>query len=146
MPVADRTSVRVYFASNMRTLATQLRLRRLLRTQAEYHRRLQQAGPVGSLAEAASARLLQLVRDVRSAWARESGGQALTGLHGYVARSLAAMEGAAAAMRYPGADLPRLNAEFRDAGLPLVFFLRGLDDSESPALAELIGQPLAQSA
>lgn len=130
----------------MRTLATQLRLRRLLRTQADYHTRLLQAGPAGSLAEAASARLLQLVQDVRSAWARESGGRVLTGLHGYVARSLATMEAAAAAMRRPGADLARLNAEFREAGLPLVFFLRGLDDSNSPVLAELIGQPLARSA
>ena len=40
----------------------------------------------------------------------------------------------------------RLGVEFRDTGLPLVFFLRGLDDSEAPVLAELTGGGLRRSA
>lgn len=131
---------------NMRTLTTQLRLRRLLRTQADYHRRLLEAGTGGPLATAASARLLDLLGDVRSAWQRESGELVLTDLQGHVTRSLAVMGASAAAMARPGADLTRLNTEFRDAGLPLVFFLRGLDDSDAPAVAELAGQSLARTA
>ncbi len=130
----------------MRTLATQMRLRRLLRTQADYQSRLGLEGAAGQLSSAASARLLELLGDVRSAWGRESSALLLTDLQGYVTRSLAAMAASAAAMARPGADLVRLNVEFRDAGLPLVFFLRGLDDSDAPVLAELSGRPLARSA
>ena len=136
----------VILVSNMRTLATQMRLRRLLRTQADYHRRLVLEDAPAQLAAAASVRLLELLRDVRSAWVKESGDLGVNDLQGYVTRSLVAMGAAAAAMATRGADLQRLNAEFRDAGLPLVFFLRGLDDSEDPVVAELTGQPLARSA
>lgn len=127
----------------MRTLATQMRLRRLLRTQAEYQDRLARDG---RLAGAASARLLELLRDVRTSWNRESEGRELAGLASHVSRSLAAMQAAAAAMAMPGADLRRLDAEFREAGVPLVFFLRGLDDSDGPVLAELAGQALPRTA
>jgi hypothetical protein len=130
----------------MRTLATQMRLRRLLRAQAEYHQRLVTEGAVGPLAAAASARLRQLLQDVRTTWARESQGAELAGLRSYVQRSFAAMEAAAAALARPGADVHRLGAELRDAGVPLVFFLRGLDDSEAPVLAELAGRSLRRSA
>jgi hypothetical protein len=130
----------------MRTLTTQMRLRRLLRTQADYHRRLLGDGTAGALASAASARLLELLRDVRSAWASESGELVVTGLQGYVTRSLAVMAASSAGIARPGADLARLSAEFRDAGLPLVFFLRGLDDSDAPVVAELTGHVLARSA
>jgi hypothetical protein len=130
----------------MRTLATQMRLRRLLRTQADYQQRLLAEAQGGPLASAASARLLQLLADVRASWARESQGVDLAGLRGYVARSLATMQAAAAAMTRPGADPRSLGAEFRDAGLPLVFFLRGLEDSAAPAFAELTGEALPRSA
>jgi hypothetical protein len=127
----------------MRTLATQMRLRRLLRTQAEYQERLARDG---RLAPAASARLLQLLQDVRASWNRESEGLELAGLASHVSRSLAAMQAAAATMAMPGADLRRLDGEFRGAGVPLVFFLRGLDDSDGPVLAELAGQALPRTA
>jgi hypothetical protein len=124
----------------MRTLATQMRLRRLLRVQAEYQERLLIEGPAGPLAAAASARLLQLLHDVRATWARESQGVDLSGLRPHVQRTLAALEAAAAALAHPGADASRLGADLRDAGVPLVFFLRGLDDSGDPVLAELAGR------
>jgi hypothetical protein len=130
----------------MRTLATQMRLRRVLRVQAEYHQRLVSEGATRQLASTASARLLQLVQDTRATWTRESQGAELAGLRSYVLRSFAAMEAAAAALPQPRADAARLGAEFRDAGVPLVFFLRGLDDSEGPVVAELAGKPLARSA
>jgi hypothetical protein len=130
----------------MRTLATQMRLRRLLRAQVEYQQRLVAEGPTGPLGAVAAARLLRLLHDVRATWARESQGAELAGLRSHVQRSFAAMEAAAAALARPGADVARLGAELRDAGVPLVFFLRGLDDSEAPVLAELAGQALRRSA
>src|SRR2546430_6236104 len=130
----------------MRTLATQMRLRRLLRTQAEYQRRLAGEGLPGPLAAAAAARLLQQLAEVRETWEREARGLELAGLRGHVSRSLAAMQAAAAGLGRPGADVARLGAELRDAGVPLVFFLRGLDDSEAPVLAELAGRELPRTA
>lgn len=127
----------------MRTLATQMRLRRLLRAQLEYQQRLLSEGTVGPVASAASSRLLQLLQDVRGTWARESHGVDLGGLRPYVQRSLAAMEAAAAALAQPGADVSRLGADLREAGVPLVFFLRGLDDSDALVLAELAGRAAA---
>ena len=131
----------------MRTLATQMRLRRLLRVQAEYQRRFALEGWRGSLAASASARLLQILQDVRASWDGETGGMDLAGLRSYVQRSFASMEAAAASLTQPGADPARLLAELREAGVPLVFFLRGLDGSELPVLAELAAaQPLPRSA
>lgn len=130
----------------MRTLATQMRLRRLLRVQAEYQRRFVVEGSAGPLAAAASARLLQLLHDVRDTWARDATGVELGGLRPYLQRSFAAMEAAAAGLARPGADAARLFADLREAGVPLVFCLRGLDDSEAPVLAELAAQPLPRSA
>jgi hypothetical protein len=128
----------------MRTLQTQMRLRRALRTQAEYQRRLGTEGMAEELRRAASARLLQLLRDTRAAWAQESAGAALGGLRTHVNRSLSAMEAAAAALERPGGE-PDFQP-FRDSGVPLVFFLRGLDDSSEPVLAELTGAALQRSA
>jgi hypothetical protein len=56
------------------------------------------------------------------------------------------MEAAAAGFERPGADLAGLSEQFRAAGVPLVFFLRGLDDSSDPVLAELTGAALERSA
>jgi hypothetical protein len=121
----------------MRTLATQMHLRRVLRVQAEYQGRLLVEPDPAPLASAASARLLRLLQDVRATWGRESRGAELAALRPYVLRTLTAMQAAAAAIARPGADQARLGAEFREAGVPLVFCLRGLDDSEAPVVAEL---------
>jgi hypothetical protein len=132
--------------ANMRTLQTQMRVRRALRVEAEYRRRLVTEGRDPDLARAGTARLLHVLRDVRAAWAQESAGSDLSGLRGHVSRWLAAMESAAAGFERPGADLANLSEQFRDAGVPLVFFLRGLDDSSDPVLAELTGMVLERSA
>jgi len=130
----------------MRTLQTQMRVRRALRVEAEYQRRLYAEGPSPDLARAGAARLLQVLRDVRAAWSQESAGTDLAGLRGHVSRCLSAMEAAAAGLERPGADLADVSARFRDAGVPLVFFLRGLEDSSDPVLAELTGTALKRSA
>ena len=123
-----------------------MRLRRLLRTQADYQQRLLREGRPGPLAAAASARLLQLLSEVRTTWEREAQGVDLAGLRAHVSRSLAAMQAAAAALGAPGADVVRLGAELREVGVPLVFFLRGMDDSDAPVLAELAGRDLPRTA
>ena len=87
-----------------------------------------------------------MLRDVRASWAQESAVSDVSGLRGHVSRWLSAMEGAAAGLERPGADLADLGEQFRDAGVPLVFFLRGLDDSSDPVLAELTGSVLERSA
>jgi hypothetical protein len=130
----------------MRTLQTQMRVRRALRVEAEYQRRLAAEGWNADLARAAAARLLHVLQDVRVAWNQESSAADLSGLRSHVSRWLAAMEAAAAGLERPGADLMDLSAQFRDAGVPLVFFLRGLDDSSEPVLAELAGGVLQRSA
>lgn len=130
----------------MRTLQTQMRVRRALRVETEYRRRLSSEGYSADLARAGAARLLHVLRDVRAAWSHESAGSDLSGLRGHVSRWLSAMEAAAAGLERPGADLAGLSEQFRDAGVPLVFFLRGLDDSSDPVLAELTGSLLERSA
>jgi hypothetical protein len=130
----------------MRTLQTQMRVRRALRTEAEYHRRLLSEGQETDLGQAASARLLQVLRDVRAAWAQESAGVDLGSLRMHVSRWLTAMEAAAAGLAQPGADVGLLSARFVEAGVPLIVFLRGLDDSSAHLLAELAGPTLARSA
>ncbi|HXM57442.1 MAG TPA: hypothetical protein VOB72_18740 [Candidatus Dormibacteraeota bacterium] len=123
-----------------------MRLRRLLRIQAEYQERFALEGASGPLRAAASARLLRLLQDVRASWIRESQGVELAGLRPFVHRWLATMEAAGAALAQPGADVARLCADLREAGVPLVLFLRGVEDSDAPVLAELAGRPLARSA
>jgi hypothetical protein len=117
----------------MRTLATQVRLRRLVRTFAEVFARLESEPPerrlVGSLVD----RLLELSGDVRAAWAQESrlGGLG-PALEAYVGESLRTADLAVAGLRQPGADLELLRGDFEAAALPLEVFLRGLN--AEPAL------------
>jgi len=120
----------------MRTLGTQVRLRRLLRVQADYQQRLALEAAPRPVAKAAAARLVDLVTGARATWQQESAGFDLGRLRGHVSRSLAAMEAAAASLERPGADYPALFGELRDAGMPLVFFLRGLEESDERALGE----------
>ncbi len=115
----------------------------MLRVQAQYQERLAVEG-AASLAQAASTRLLQLLREVRAGWSREV--QVPAPVHAFVSRSVASMEAAAAAMARPGADLARLGVEFRETGMALVLFLRGLDEASPTVLAELLGEPLPRSA
>lgn len=120
----------------MRTLGTQVRLRRLLRIEADYQHRLAAEAAPRELAEAAAARLLDQVAAVRATWLQESAGADLGELRGHVSRCLAAMDRAAAGLQLPGADHAGRLAELREAGMPLVFFLRGLESSDERALAE----------
>jgi len=118
---------------NMRTLATQVKLRRLIRAFAEARGRLGseplERRPARSLVD----RLLELSGELREAWDRESpAGPLEPALERHVSASLRTIELAAAGLGQAGADLDLLRADFEGAALPLEVFLRGLEGE--PAL------------
>ena len=121
----------------MRTLATQVKLRRLVRTSAEAWNRL--ASDPLELARAGSTvdRLLALSAEVREAWKHEVEAQSLDEpldepLKRYVRESLRSAELAITGLQQAGADIELLRDDFEAAALPLEVFLRGVD--AEPAL------------
>ena len=124
-------------APNMRTLGTQVKLRRLIRSWAEISARLESQPPERRLVGALVDRLEELAADVRAAWVRESSADRLLNglepaLAEYVTGSLRTAELAIAGLRQAGADVELLRGDFEAAALPLEVFLRGLD--AEPAL------------
>lgn len=123
----------------MRTLATQMRLRRLIRVHAEYVDRLAGAPADGELAQAARLRLLGLSRDLREAWASDlaadGAGSGAAVLDRHVQRTLRAVEAVVAEMARPAADRRWLQERFQDAAVPLLMFLRGLEEAPAELLA-----------
>lgn len=131
----------------MRTLQTQLRLRRLLRSHSEYLDRLRSDPADADLGRTAAARLAQLIGDVRTAWQTESAGGGPEPLRRHVSRTLSALESAAAELRRPNTDLVWLGDRFRESAAPLLFFLRGLEDApEDQLYAWVAPRPLSRSA
>jgi len=120
----------------MRTLATQVKLRRLTRAFAEAQARLAVEPPDRRLVGALVDRLQGLAAEVRDSWRREASDRLLEALprplDGYVRDSLRTAELAIAGLRQAGADLELLRSDFEAAALPLEVFLRGLD--AEPAL------------
>jgi hypothetical protein len=117
----------------MRTLGTQVKLRRLIRAFGEVQGRLSlepvERRLVGSLVD----RLLELALDVRDTWRRESLARPpAPALARYVRDSLRTAELAVAGLGQAGADLELLRGDFESAALPLEVFLRGMD--AEPAL------------
>ena len=117
----------------MRTLATQVRLRRLDRAFSEALDRLLSEPAEREMVGLISAKLLELASDVREAWRRKSAAsRPADALDGYVKEALRTAEFAIAALPQTGADLELLGRDFDGAVLPLEVFLRGLDSE--PAL------------
>jgi hypothetical protein len=117
----------------MRTLATQVKLRRLVRTSAEAWNRLTSDPLELSRAGSTVDRLLGLAAEVREVWRREAATGALDEpLERYVSESLRSAELALSGLQQAGADLELLRDDFEAAVLPLEVFLRGLD--AEPAL------------
>ena len=117
----------------MRTLETQVKLRRLIRAFTEARGRLEseplERRVVGSLVD----RLLELAADLRESWRREKALRPLEApLERYVKESLRTIELAVAGLSQAGADVELLRDDFESAALPLEIFLRGLD--AEPAL------------
>jgi hypothetical protein len=117
----------------MRTLATQVRLRRLLRSFTEAVDRLLSEPSERRLADSVAARLQELTGQVRESWARERlAGRLSESIDRYVEDSLRTMELVIAGLPQAGADLELLRQDFEVVALPLEIFMRGLD--AEPAL------------
>ena len=117
----------------MRTLATQVRLRRLDRAFSEALDRLLSEPAEREMVGLISAKLLELASEVREAWRRESAAsRPVEALDAFVKEALRTAEFAIAAMPQTGADLELLGGDFEGAVLPLEVFLKGLDSE--PAL------------
>jgi hypothetical protein len=117
----------------MRTLNTQVRLRRLIRAFGEAVDRLasepQEREHTGSVV----ARLMAMAEAVRDAWQRESElNQPAPPLEAYVAGTLRAVEYSISGLDQAGSDPALLKQDFESAAWPLEYFLRGLD--AEPAL------------
>lgn len=117
----------------MRTLATQVKLRRLVRTSAEAWARLASDPRERARAGSVVDRLLELAAEVGDAWRRESlAARPEAAFERHVQESLRAAELAISGLQQAGADLELLRGDFEVAALPLEVFLRGLD--AEPAL------------
>ena len=119
----------------------------------EYTERLAAAPADGELAQLARARLLQLAEDVRRSWRSDlaAAGDASVAEHAvmdrHVERSLKAIESVAAEVTRPAGDRQWLGERFKDAALPLVFFLRGLEEAPAELVSDwLAPRRLAESA
>src|SRR3977135_3899990 len=117
----------------MRTLATQVKLRRLIRTFAESAERLRSDPYERRMAGSVADRLLGLSAEVRESWRRDILATPQPApLDGYVKEALRTADLAIAGLQQAGADLELLRDDFESAALPLEVFLRGL--AAEPAL------------
>ena len=113
---------------NMRTLSTQVKLRRLIRSSSDTFSRLRWEPADLRVAGSIVDRLLELAAEVRESWAQEAlSGRPGEPLSAFVAESLRMAELAIAGMAQEGSDLELLRQDFDQAALPLEVFLRGLD-------------------
>jgi len=117
----------------MRTLSTQVKLRRLVRSTSDAYSRLRWQPAERSMAGSMVDRLLELAAEVRESWAQEAiAGRPGEALSAFVAESLRMAELAISGIAQDGSDLHLLQQDFDRAALPLEIFLRGLD--AEPAL------------
>jgi hypothetical protein len=135
----------------VRTLGTQVRLRRLLRLEGELIQRLATLDADPRLRRVVTRRLLEAIGDVRTAWTadlRATGDGAGVGeLRRHVSRALATLEALAASLERPAGDVKMADGEFREVAVPLLFFLRGVEDAGDQALlAWLAPEPLRRTA
>jgi hypothetical protein len=117
----------------MRTLSTQVGLRRLIRSFDEAVNRLLSDPHERQAAGSVAARLLELATAVRESWRRENAaGRLPKSMERYVRDALRTIDLAIAGLQQAGADLDVLREDFEEAALPLEIFMRGLD--AEPAL------------
>ena len=135
----------------MRTLGTQVRLRRLLRQHGEAVDRLRATPGDLEVASAARRRLLDLVSDVRSAWVADVAAVTVAELpvfDSHMRRSLRALEASVAEYdRAPSDERLRwLAGQFHATAVPLLLFLRGLEETPEDLLEGWLAPVLAKSA
>lgn len=134
----------------MRTLGTQVRLRRLIRQHGELLDRVGQVPGDVDLRASVAARLGSLAGDVRSAWSAEIAAAQLTPelrvCDAHVRRALRAIDATVAEIRNAPAGLDWLRSQFLGAAVPLLLFLRGLEDTPEALLEGWLAPTLAKSA
>ena len=123
----------------MRSLQTQVRLRRLLRVYTDYSVRLAAEPGDASLAAAARNRLFELTSSLHEAWAEDSASVTVPAIRRHVTRTLAAVDQAVASLGRPGADPRRLAGELQESALPLLLMLRGMEDVADRTLLDWLG-------
>src|SRR5712692_7808252 len=100
----------VILVANMRTLSTQVRLRRLIRSTSEAFTRLRWQPAERAMAGSIVDRLLELSAEVRESWAQESlAGRPGEPLSAFVGESLRLGELAIAGVAQEGSDLELLS-------------------------------------
>jgi len=112
----------------MRTLQTQVRLRRLLRVYSEFTERILQEPSNSRLPGVARDRLFELAAAVHAAWGQESVGVPVPAIRRHVGRTLNAVDAAVSGLGRRTADVEQLNAEVQEAAVPLLLMLRGMED------------------
>jgi hypothetical protein len=126
----------------MRTLLTQMRLKRLVRVHADAVERMDRLGADGAARERAVRRLLAVLEDVRDGWDSEvRRGMPLAGVERQVRRGMVAIRAAVATLERPAVSLDAASREFREAVVPLLFLLRGLDEARDDALFAWLNPP-----
>lgn len=137
----------------MRTLGTEMRLRRLIRQHGALVGRLRLEPGDPELAAAVERRLRALLSDVRAAWAADlraavaaAGPAEFALLDGYVNRSLRALEASLVELGRPSNQLDWLAQRFRATAVPLLVFLRGLEETPAELLGAWAAPALAESA
>ena len=123
----------------MRSLQTQVRLRRLLRVYTDYCERLAESPGDAALASAARRKLFELAASLHDAWADDSVTVAVPALRRHVARTLAAVDQAIASLGRHSSDPGRLAEDLQEAALPLLLMLRGMEDVADRQVLDWLG-------
>jgi hypothetical protein len=131
----------------MRSLQTQVRLRRLLRVYTDYSERLSESPGDTRLAMAARSKLLQLAGQLHEAWAEDSATVAVPAIRRHVTRTLAAVDQAIASLGRPSSNPGSLAGDLQEAALPLLLMLRGMEDVADRQVLDWLGiRELAKTA
>ncbi|HEY8759673.1 MAG TPA: hypothetical protein VIP52_02040 [Candidatus Dormibacteraeota bacterium] len=123
----------------MRSLQTQVRLRRLLRVYNEYSERLADSPGDSRLASVARSKLLQLAGRLHEAWNEDSATVAVPAIRRHVTRTLAAVDQAIASLGRPSSNPRNLAEDLQEAALPLLLMLRGMEDVADRQVLDWLG-------
>lgn len=123
----------------MRSLQTQVRLRRLLRVYTDYSERLAGSPGDSRLASAARTKLFELAGQVHEAWAEDSATVAVPAIRRHVTRTLSAVDRAIASLGRPSSNPRSLAEELQEAALPLLLMLRGMEDVADRQVLDWLG-------
>jgi hypothetical protein len=131
----------------MRSLQTQVRLRRLLRVYTDYSERLADSPGDSLLAAAARSKLFDLAGQLHEAWAGDSVTVAVPAIRRHVNRTLSAVDQAIAGLGKPSTNPRSLAEDLQESALPLLLMLRGMEDVADRQVLDWLGvSGLAQSA